>query len=89
MIIGAGDAGRGLIREMRGNSLIDFELRCVIDDNPGKWGRTIAGVPIVGGRDKIVEACEQYDTAQIIFATPSARGVGRKEFLEICQSTGL
>ena len=89
MIIGAGDAGRGLIREMRGNSLIDFELRCVIDDNPGKWGRTIAGVPIVGGRDKIVEACEQYDIDQIIFAIPSARGVDRKEILEICQSTGL
>jgi len=89
MIIGAGDAGRGLIREMRGNSLIDFELRCVIDDNPGKWGRTIAGVPIVGGRDKIVEACEQYDIDQIIFAIPSARGVDRKQILEICQSTGV
>jgi len=46
------------------------------------------GVPIVGGRDKIVEAAEQYGIDEIIFAIPSANTKTRKEILDICKETG-
>ena len=53
MIIGAGAAGRTLLREYTTSQYVTEAVRCFIDDNSDKWGRYLEGVPIVGGRDKI------------------------------------
>lgn len=50
MIIGAGNAGRMLIRELIMSSHLHTKACCIIDDNPAKLGRFIDGVPIVGNR---------------------------------------
>ena len=89
LMVGAGESGRSLIREIKVTKELDMEVVCAVDDNQSKWGRYIAGVPIVGGRDKIVDACEEYGVDEIIFAIPSCSNAVRKEILEICTNTGL
>jgi FlaA1/EpsC-like NDP-sugar epimerase len=56
MIIGAGAAGRIIIREMMTSSHLNEQIRCIIDDDESKVGRFINGIPIVGGRDRIQDA---------------------------------
>lgn len=88
MLIGAGEAGRMLIRESTGDSGTNGRICCVIDDNRAKWGRFLSGVPIVGGREKIADAARERNIDQIILAIPSLGAKEKKAILEICQQTG-
>ncbi len=87
LIIGAGQAGRYLIREYQTSNHIHGRCRCVIDDNHNKWGRTIEGVPIIGGRADIPDAVKKYDITRIILAVPSMTPGTRKQILDICKET--
>lgn len=88
MIIGAGSSGQMIIRELKHSDKLHSIPRCVIDDNPNKWRRTMEGVPIVGGRDDIMNAVEKYHIDLIYFCIPSATPVQRRDFLNICKETG-
>ena len=88
LLIGAGDAGRMLAGEFITNEHLRDKVVCVIDDNPAKQGKRLCGVPIVGGRDAILQAVEEYEVDRIIFAIPTATAKARKEILEICSKTG-
>lgn len=88
MIIGAGSSGQMIIRELKHSDKVHSIPRCVIDDNPNKWRRTMEGVPIVGGRDDIMNAVEKYHIDLIYFCIPSATPVQRRVFLNICKETG-
>lgn len=80
MIIGAGQAGRQLIREYAVSSHLNSRVACLIDDNPAKRGRILEGVRIVGGRRDIPQAVKRYDIRKIIFAIPSLQGPGGRKF---------
>ena len=88
MLIGAGEAGRALLREIRYNPSMDLVVRCAIDDDPTKVGRDFEGVPVVGGRTSIADAAERYHVGQIVFAIPSLAGEDRRDILQRCQATG-
>jgi FlaA1/EpsC-like NDP-sugar epimerase len=87
MLIGGGDAGRMLLGEMATSNKIHGKVWCIIDDNSAKWGKRMNGVPIVGGRDKIVETAAAMRISQIIFAIPSISRSERRKILELCQQT--
>ena len=88
MIIGAGACGKDVIHEIVMSRHVNARVCCAIDDNPVKIGREIDGVPIVGRREDIPRVAEEYKIDEIIFAIPDARGVDRKEILDLCSSTG-
>ncbi len=88
MIIGAGDSGSVLIKELKNSSHSNQIPVCVIDDNANKVGRSLFGVPIVGGRDDIISKAAEYNIDTIIFAIPTASGSNRKEILNIAKETG-
>lgn len=88
MIIGAGESGRILIRELLRAPELHVKPCCVIDDNAGKQGREIDGVPIVGGRDDILLCVEKYKIDQILYAIPSASAKEKRDILNICKETG-
>ena len=88
MIIGAGACGKDVIHEIVMSRHVNARVCCAIDDNPVKIGREIDGVPIVGRRTDIPSAVDEYKIDEIIFAIPDAKGVDRKEILDICSSTG-
>lgn len=87
MIIGAGAAGMTVLRELRSSMELNSKACCVIDDNSNKWNRLIEGVPIVGGRDSIMQAAKQYDIDMIMFAIPSASAQEKRDILNICKET--
>ena len=87
MIIGAGEAGQMLLRDMQGTRDSDSQVCCIIDDNPNTWGRFIDGVPIVGGRDDIFLNVEKYKIEKIYLAVPSISTEQRRDILNICKET--
>ena len=88
MVIGAGDAGQMIIRDMKTSERISDVPVCIIDDNQNKWGRYIDGIPIVGGREAILENVEKYQVSKIFLAIPTLDRENRKEILGICNETG-
>ena len=87
MLIGAGEAGQMLLRELHGPGDSNERVCCIIDDNQGKWGRFIDGVPIVGGRDDIFLNVEKYKIEKIYLAVPSITQEERRDILNICKET--
>ena len=88
MVIGAGQAGQAVIKEMQSSSHLNTEVCCVIDDNPNKKGRLLEGVPIVGDRYDIVDKVKEYEITRIVYAIPATTGKNRKDILNLCKDTG-
>ena len=72
LIVGGGDAGAILIKELQKNITPNNLAVAIVDDDKRKIGSTILGVPIIGTRDKIEEICEKKSISEIIIAMPSA-----------------
>ncbi len=87
MVIGAGVSGKVVIRELSESDKIQSKVVCLIDDNPAKKGCLLEGVPVVGGRNDIIEMADKYDIDKIIYAIPSGDAKMKKEILEICSGT--
>ena len=87
IVIGAGEAGNMIIKELKSSKYLNQKVVCVIDDNPSKKGQYIHGIRIVGGRDMIQEAAKKYDAEEIILAIPSAGNKATRDILRICNLT--
>ena len=87
MMVGAGSAGQTIARDLRRTKSVEEEIVCFIDDNRNKWGRDIDGVPVVGGRDSIVETAREQNINKIYVAMPSISAKERKKVLDICRET--
>ena len=87
MVIGAGQSGQMILKELKTSREIDAVPVCIIDDNPNKWGRVMEGIPVVGGRDDILDAVKKYKVDQILLAIPSASAEARRDILNICKET--
>lgn len=85
MIIGAGEAGNMVIKELEMCLSLDARICCIIDDDTRKWGTYMHGIKVVGGREQILDAAKKYSINEIIVAIPSANKVQQKKILEICQ----
>ena len=88
MIIGAGAGGDMILKEIENSRYLSMRAKCIIDDQPGCHGKLMRGVPIVGGRESILDAVGRYSIDEIIFAIPSASVQTRKEILDICKESG-
>ena len=88
MVIGAGAAGNMILKEIESSHYLNLQAKCIIDDQPGCHGKMMRGVPIVGGREKILDAAARYGIDEIIFAIPSANVQVKKEILDICKESG-
>ncbi len=88
MIVGAGEAGDTLIREIMNSKHLHMTIACIIDDNKELWGLTMRGYKIVGGREVIEEAVQRYQVDEIMIALPSATRAQRAAIAGICTKTG-
>ena len=87
MIVGAGTSAAMLMKDISSNENLDYDVVCLIDDDPNKLHASINGVRVVGTRYDIIKAALKYEIDEIMIAMPSA-GVGdRKEIIEICNNT--
>lgn len=87
MVIGGGDAGTTIIREMKTSDKIAYVPLCIIDDDPQKVNTRICNVPVVGNRNDIEQAVQKYGVEQIFIVIPSAHRQAISEICEICART--
>jgi FlaA1/EpsC-like NDP-sugar epimerase len=87
LIIGAGDAGAIVIREMKNHSQLNRRPVAIIDDNASMTGTRINQVPVVGSRKDIVKTVERLQIDEIILAMPSASKQTIREIIAICKQT--
>lgn len=88
MIIGAGEAGNVLLREIKRSSHLPMKVVCFIDDDPLKQGYYMNDVPIAGDRNAIGEMVKKYEVDEIYIALPSVSINQRRELMNICNDTG-
>ena len=88
MVIGAGDAGTLIIKELQSSYHLSNKVVCIIDDNPQKKNTKLLGIPIVGGREEILNAVKHYKVQEIIVAIPTMHPKDKKELLECCKDSG-
>ena len=82
LVIGAGDAAESLIRELPRGGYVP--VGC-IDDNPGKQGFTVHGVPVLGSSEQIPAIVAAHSIDEILIALPSATGAQMRRIVESCQ----
>ncbi|MDL2327629.1 polysaccharide biosynthesis protein [Ruminococcaceae bacterium OttesenSCG-928-A11] len=87
MVIGAGEAAATLLHEQNRNPDNEMNIICVVDDAPGKVGRTMMGVQIMGTTDKIPELAVQCEIDTIVLAIPSLDEENRQRILRFCSQT--
>ena len=88
MIIGAGEMGSMVIKEMQNAPESRSFPVCAIDDDRSKRGTRIHGIKVVGGRESIPRMVIRYGVDQIIFAIPSVKNSEKQEIMSICAKTG-
>ena len=86
MVIGGGAAATMLIKDYQ-LSKRRIKVACIIDDNPGKVGKSLYNVPIIGSRDLIIDAADRYGVDEIVIAIPSASPAEIRELISICNQT--
>ena len=74
LLIGAGDAGSMLVREMQRHPEAGLRPVAMLDDDRTKRGRMIGRVPVVGGMGDLAEVLEQGNVDEVLIAMPSAEG---------------
>jgi len=72
LVIGAGNAGEMIVRDMKNNPYYEYDPIGFIDDDISKKGHTIHGVPILGTRADLAALIGEYEPDEIILAIPSA-----------------
>lgn len=87
MIIGAGESGQTILRDIKCRYEDNLRVSCFIDDDKNKWQRLVEGVPVVGGRDDIMQSVEKYSISQILLAIPSATAEEKRDLINICNET--
>ena len=89
VIIGAGDAGEKILREIRDNPELDYRVQGFIDDDAAKIGRSIHDVPVLGRLDDLPDIAEKEEIQEALIAIPSGTGEEKRRIIETCKSCGL
>lgn len=89
LVIGAGDAGEIIIREMNKHPELRKEVVGLIDDDSHKSHLEIHGVKVLGNRNDISSVINKYAVDEIIIAIPSASGKVIKDIYEICNNNAV
>lgn len=88
LVVGAGEAGSHLVREMRRTSTPYLPVGFV-DDDPMKWGTTLHGIEVIGSTGDLPRIAEALDVEQLIIALPSIEPEDLRVVVERCDETGL
>ncbi len=89
LIIGAGDAGALVVREIQKNPQLNVEPICFLDDDAGKQKQIIHGVPVVGPLDDLARVIYSRRIQEVIIAIPTAPGEVVRKVAEACQSSNI
>jgi FlaA1/EpsC-like NDP-sugar epimerase len=88
-IIGAGDVGASLVRELHARPNLGLLPVAFLDDDRRKWGSWIHGVPVVGGPERIERYNSKFGLDEVILAMPSASPRRISEIVGLLQQAHL
>jgi FlaA1/EpsC-like NDP-sugar epimerase len=89
IVIGAGDAGALVVKEMQKNRQINLEPVGFLDDDPVKQKHSLLGVPVIGVLSDLVNVLEERQVDEVIIAIPSAPGRVVRLVADICRQRGV
>jgi len=83
LIVGAGNAGEALLREIHRMSIAQYEVVGFIDDAPAKQGTNIHGIGILGTVEQLPKICEDRNIEEIAIAMPEASHHQRRRVVQV------
>ena len=89
LVIGAGDAGELVVREMQKNAQLRLQPVCFLDDDPDKQKKQIHGVPVVGRVSDLPRMVVVRRIQEVIIAIPSAPGRVIRQVADVCRKRGI
>jgi len=89
LIVGAGNAGEALLREIHRMPVIQYDVVGFIDDDPIKQGISIHGIPVLGTVDKLPAICKERNIEEIAIAMPSATRQQLRHVIQVCEGTKI
>src|SRR3989338_5344153 len=84
LVLGAGDAAASLAKDLSRSS--DWRLVGFLDDNTERHGRTLNGIRVLGGLDRLPEWAGRLGVSQVIIAMPSSSHQQRKRAIQLCNA---
>jgi FlaA1/EpsC-like NDP-sugar epimerase len=87
LIIGAGDAGNLLLKEIRKQANSPYNVVGFVDDNPGKRGLRLSGVRVLGGTNRLRALVRRHNVEDVIFAIPSGDRELMRRVIASCERT--
>ena len=89
LILGAGDAGEKIFREIRSNPELRYHVMGFIDDDPAKWNKLIHNTTVLGNTEEIKSIVDRLKIEEIIIALPSATSEQMRRIVAHCKETGI
>ena len=87
LIVGAGDAGEAVFREITRPGESRYKVVGFVDDDPAKQRSTIHGVSVYGGIDDLPELASRLSVSEIMIAIPTASGPEMRRISQQCMQT--
>lgn len=88
-IVGAGDVGASLVRELQTKRGMGLDPVALFDDDQTKWGSRIHGVPVVGAPEDLLKQNDDLRLEELILAMPSASAKRVGEIAKMIRALGL
>ena len=85
IVVGAGDAGEMILREMQNNPRLGYNPVGFVDDDRNKKKLMIRGVSVLGNTRDICKLAKEYDVEEVIIALPSATGKAMRRIVNTCK----
>ena len=89
LIVGAGNAGEALLREIHRMPVAEYEVIGFIDDEPAKQGINIHGIPVLGTVEQLPKICKERNIEEIAIAMPSANPAELRRVVQVCTGTKI
>jgi FlaA1/EpsC-like NDP-sugar epimerase len=89
LVVGAGDAGQHIVREMQKNARLGYVPRGLLDDDPRKQNLRLHGVRVLGTTADLPRILRESRADEVIIAIPSAAGETRQRIVNMCRDAGV
>ena len=89
LIYGAGDAGSMLLRDIRKNPALKYNVCGFLDDDPRKYSLVLHDVRVLGSGDELISIAPKHRIDLVLIAIPAATGSQMKAILERCTAAGV
>jgi len=89
LIVGAGNTGEALLRDIHRMPVAEYEVIGFIDDDPSKQDISIHGIPVLGTVEQLPEICKKRNIEEIAIAMPSATHQELRRVIQVCEGTKI